>query len=262
LTTPQLVTANATRLRQEGVSPAQADQGVEVVLGAIATDGPRTRSELRAALDEAGVPTARQAFIHVLFAASLRGDLIRGPMRGSEHCFVSAADWLGAAPDPLEQSAALARLARRYLAGHACASAGDLAKWAGIGLRDARQGIAAIHDELVAGTDGTVDLAGRGPASPLPPPRLLGPFDPVLHGWASREFVIGDHPGIVTNNGLFRPTALVAGRSVATWGLDAGTITIRPFEPISKSVRRALEKDAADVLRYLGLPGTSTVWDG
>jgi Winged helix DNA-binding domain len=110
---------------------------------------------------------------------------------------------------------------------------------------------------LIEVADGTVDLAGREPAAPLPPPRLLGPFDPVLHGWVSRDFVVGDHPGIVTSNGLFRPIALVDGRSVATWGLDSGKITLRPFEPISQSVRRALVKDAADVLDYLGLELTA-----
>jgi hypothetical protein len=257
LTLPQLATGNATRLGQEGVSPKQADRGVEVVLGAVSSHGPRTRSELREALDSAGVPTAGQGFIHVLFAASLRGDLVRGPMRGTEHCFVSAAQWLGPAPEELDRSAALAKLARRYLAGHGPASAKDLAKWAGIGLREARTAFAAVVDEIFERADGLLDVADRAAAAPLPPPRLLGPFDPLLHGWESRDFVVGEHCGIVTSNGLFRPTALVDGRAVATWGLDAGLLTIRLLEPISKSARSALVKDAADVLRYLGLALTA-----
>jgi hypothetical protein len=178
-------------------------------------------------------------------------------MRGKEQCFVSAVDWLGAAPGPVERPVALGRLALRYLAGHGPASVQDLVKWAGIPLRDARIGLAAIENDIVESPDGTCDLADRQPAAPLPPPRLLGPFDPLLHGWVSRDSVVGDYRGVVTNNGLFRPIALVGGRSVATWGLDGGKITIRLFEPISESVRRALVKDAADVLRYLGLPPTS-----
>src|SRR5450755_3593284 len=47
---------------------------------------------------------------------------------------------------------------------------------------------------------GLVQLAGREPAAALPPPRLLGSFDPVLHGWASREPILGAHQGIVTVN--------------------------------------------------------------
>ncbi len=89
LTTPQLVSANTRRLRQEGVDPEQTERGIAVCVDAVA-DGPRTRTELREALDAAGVPTARQALIHVLYAATLAGHLVRGPMRGGEQAFVSA----------------------------------------------------------------------------------------------------------------------------------------------------------------------------
>lgn len=43
----------------------------------------------------------------------------------------------------------------------------------------------------------------------LPPPRLLGMFDPVLHGWSDRSFVTGADKEVVTANGMFRATALV-----------------------------------------------------
>jgi hypothetical protein len=242
LTTPQLVTANARCLGQEGVSPAQADRGVEVVVDLVSSTGPRTRDELREALDEAGVPTAGQALVHVLYAASLRHRLVRGPLRDGQQCFVDAENWLGPAPAPLERDEALARLARRYLRGHRPAADRDLAKWAGITLSDARRALAGA---------GPVDE--RPPAPPLPPPRLLGAFDPLLHGWASNDEVIGRHPGIVTNNGLYRPFALVRGRAVAIWSLRAGEVVLTPVEAISASTRRALEADAADVLRYLGV---------
>jgi hypothetical protein len=65
---------------------------------------------------------------------------------------------------------------------------------------------------------------------------------------------VGRHDGIVTTNGLFRPFALVDGRAVATWGLDAGRLTIRPLERIRRAHLTVLREDALDVLRYLGLP--------
>ncbi|MGN6474155.1 MAG: winged helix DNA-binding domain-containing protein [Mycobacteriales bacterium] len=254
LTTPQLATGNATRLRQEGVSPAQAEQGVAVIRDEIGSQGPRTRGELRNALDAAGVPTAGQALVHLLAAAAFRADVVRGPMRGAEQCFVSAADWLGGPPNPLPRADALPLLARRYLAAHGPAADRDLAKWAGITLGDARVGLRAVADETVERPDGLIDLAERPAAAAIPPPRLLGPFDPVLCGWESRAFVVGDHRGIVTSNGLFRPFALVGGRAVATWGLDGGRITIRLLESVSRSALRALEADATEVLHFLGLP--------
>lgn len=257
LTTPQLVTGNARRLAQEGVSPAQTDRGVDVIREQVATLGPRTRTELRAALEAVGVPTAGQALVHVLVAASLRTDLVRGPMRGAEHCFVSARGWLGAPPEPVERRVALARLARRYLAGHGPADANDLAKWAGTTLGDARAGLAALAGELVRRADGLVDLPDREPPAPLPPPRLLGAFDPLLHGWVSREFVVGPHTGLITSNGLFRPFALVDGRAVATWGINDGRVAIRPLERIRRRDQQALQTDAVGVLQFLGLPVTA-----
>lgn len=254
LTTPQLATANARRLGQEGVTPPQADRGVAVVMRAVTEDGPQTRAQLRERLRRAGVPTEGQALVHVLLAASLRGHVVRGPMIGGESAFVAVPDWLGPAPPPLERVDALGRLARRYLEGHGPADARDLAKWAGITLGDARLGFSAAADDLVSFGGGLVGLAESKVApGPLPPPRLLGPFDPLLLGWVSRAAFVGDHRSIVTTNGLFRPFAFVQGRPVATWGLAGGTITIRPLEPIDPATIEALRADGADVLRFLGL---------
>ena len=254
LVTPRMATGVARRLAQEGVSTAQAERGLDVIAEQVSTLGPRTRSELRTALDEAGVPTVGQALVHILATASMRGDLVRGPMRGEDHCFVSAEAWLGARPEPLERPAALARLAHRYLTGHGPADAHDLAKWAGITISDARAAMAGIAGKIFERAGGLVDLNDRQPTPALPPPRLLGPFDPLLHGWASRAFIVGRHQGIVTSNGLFRPFALVEGRAVGTWGLARGQVTIRPLERINRLHLQALQTDAVEVLRFLHLP--------
>ena len=254
LTTPQLATGSARRLEQEGVSPAQAETGIRVVHEAVRDEGPLVRRELRERLDAAGVPTQGQAFTHVLMAASLRGLVVRGPVREGDHAFVAVREWLGDPPEALDRDEALARLARRYLAGHGPATDRDLARWANITLGAARTGLAGITAETVAGKDGLVDLAEREPPAPLPPPRLLGGFEPLLLGWVSREDVVGAHQGIVTTNGIFRPIGLAKGRAVATWGLADGVVTIRPLEKLSRATLGALRDDAADVLRYLGLP--------
>src|SRR5918994_3561459 len=117
-----------------------------------------------------------------------------------------------------------AERARRYLVGHGPASDRDLARWAGLPLRDARAGLSAIASELVQRADGLVDLAKRPAPEPVPPPRLLGAFDPLLLGWTSREEVVGPHKMLVTINGIFKPFALVDGRAVARWRLAGGKV--------------------------------------
>jgi hypothetical protein len=186
--------------------------------------------------------------------ASLRGFTVRGPTVGREHLFVLVRDWLGEQV-PVERDRALAELTRRYLAGHGPASDRDLAKWAGLTLRDARAGLEAIAPELHTRADGLLDLAKRRAPAELPPPRLLGAFDPVLLGWTSRAQILGAHQGVVTVNGLFRPFALVRGRAVATWSYSTpGEVTLKPFGGLARADRSALESDAKDVVRYLGEP--------
>jgi hypothetical protein len=254
LTTPQLWTSCERRLRQTGVGDA-AERGVETVRRALA-DGPRTRAELRDALDSAGVPTAGQALVHVLFYASLHGVCVRGPMVGKEHAFVAVRDWLGedavaAAAVPTDREASLGELARRYLVAHGPATDADLARWAGITLGDARAGLAKIARRVEDLGGALLALRKREDPAPLPPPRLLGAFDPLLLGWESREHVVGEHKRLVTDNGLFRPFALVKGRAVATWRFQKGKVEIEHLEDVTKTAAKALEADARGVEAYL-----------
>ena len=251
LTTPPLVASIARRLSNQGVSPAAAERGVAAVERALAQDGLLTRAQLRERVAAARVRTEDQALVQVLFLATLRGLIVRGPMVGREQAFVLVRDWLGP-PEPVDRDAALAELARRYLAGHGPADDRDLARWAGLPLRDARAGLRAIASELRERDDGLVDLARRRRAAPLPPPRLLGAFEPVLLGWVSRELLVPEHQQrLVTVNGIFRPFALVGGRAVATWRLARGEVEIEPFGRLPAKDAAALRADADDVVRFL-----------
>lgn len=268
LTAPTLLTASARRLAQEGVAPDAAERGVTAIERALADEGPLDRAQLRERIDGVGVRTEGQALVHLLLAASLRGVAVRGPMIGRQHAYVLSRDWLGER-SPVDRGRALAELARRYLVGHAPADDRDLAKWSGLPLRDARAGLAAISSQLHERDDGLLELAGRRASATvkqgghsargrpsehpaLPRPRLLGAFDPLLLGWRSRAEFLDQNQPIVTVNGLFRPFALVRARAVATWGLAAGAVTLKPFAPLAHADERALLEDAQDVLRFLG----------
>ena len=258
LTTPPLHTGCFRRLAQEGIQPDQAERGVTVIERALGADGPLTRAQLAERLSAAGLRTAGQALVYLLFLAGLRGVSVRGPMAGPEQAYVLARDWLGP-PPTLHRDAALGWLARRYLAGHAPATDRDLAKWSGLALRDVRRGLASIAIELVERADGLVSLAqpaGGGAPAELPPARLLGAFDPVLHGWQSRALVLGQHEQAVVAGGMFRPFAMVRGRAVGTWGLPGGRVALTELAELTATDRAGLAADAADVTRFLGLPAS------
>jgi DNA glycosylase AlkZ-like len=248
---PQFQVGSGRILARLGVSAAAADSAVGVVERALAADGPLTRAQLADRLVSSGLPPASGAALQVLILASLRGIAVRGPMIGAHHAYVHVRDWLGHPPPEPEPDAALAWLARRYLAGHGPAADHDLAKWAGLPVTWARRGLAGIARELADRPDGLAELAGSLADVIGPPPRLLGAFDPVLLGWTSRAPVLGDRQGIVTVNGLFRPFALVAGRAAGIWAYRRSQVELDPFEPLPAGTAAALAAEADDVRRFL-----------
>ncbi len=156
-----------------------------------------------------------------------------------------------AQPEPVDREKALAELARRYLVGHGPADDRDLARWAGLPLRDARAGLAAIASELEQRKDGLVDLKGRPDPAPLPAPRLLGAFDPLLLGWTSREEVVGPHKCWSRRTASFAPSPWSAAeRSRA--GACRGKVTIEHLDEVRRKDAAALEEDAQRVLDFFG----------
>jgi hypothetical protein len=250
LTAPRQLVGSRRRLGQLGVSETAAQRGVATIERSLADRGPLTREQLRGELRAAGVPTEGQALVHLLGLASQRGLIVRGPMVGAHHAFALVRDWLGEQP-PVDRDRALAELARRYLAGHAPAGDDDLAKWSGLPLGEVRRGLSAVAAKLRRRADGLLEPSTRRTVPGLPPPRLLGAFDPILHGWKSRAPIVGDHARVVTSNGLFRPIALVGGRAVATWGMRGGKVVLAPFDKLEDRDAAALAIEAADVERYL-----------
>jgi hypothetical protein len=258
LTTPPLMTTNATRLAQTGVDPDTAARAIGLMERCLAEEGPLTRAALRERLERAGVPNLEHSMVHLIFGAAIRGRIVRGPMLGRQHAFARVADWLPSVSPP-PRDVALAELARRYLAGHGPASDADLARWAGLPLRDARTGLAAIGPELSRLPRGLVDLARRGRTAPLPAPRLLGAFEPLLLGWRSRADVLGAHEPRVVTGGVFRGFALVQGRAVALWRLaGARDIEIEPLAALDPGAAAALDQEGSAVQRFLGRDGPAS----
>jgi hypothetical protein len=261
LTAPTRMATSARRLRQEGVSADDADRAVAIVDHALADEGPLTRAELADRIAAHGIRTEGQATPHLLMLAALRGVAVLGPMRGERQAFVLAREWVGgrrerpprgrsaAPPAAIDRDAALAELARRYLAAHGPATAADLATWSGLPLRDARAGLAAIASRLIQSDDGLVDLADREPPPGRIPPRLLPSFDPYLLGWRDRAFAVPSehtarvHPG----GGMLRATATVDGRVVGIWTAPGGEVRLELFQPIAPADAAALQAEVSEV---------------
>ena len=252
LTAGQNAATIRRRLGQLGVSDAEAERAVAVVERALAGGGParRGRSSPSGCGPRDSPPRARPCRTCSRSPpAAARSCSARS--RDGGHAFALARDWLGRARPSPDRDAALAELARRYLRGHGPAGAADLAAWSGLGLRDARAGLAAIAGELEQ-TGDLVDLAGRSRPPGRVPPRLLGAFDPYLLGWRERSFAVDPaharrvHPG----GGIVRATAIADGRAVATWTMRSGRVALDPFAPLPPALDAALRREAERVARF------------
>jgi hypothetical protein len=242
LTAPRLLNANSARLRQLGVEAEAADRLVDLIVRALDARGPLSRYEL------APLVQPRDALVHVLFRASLRGRIVRGPVGagaqagrgrpGKQHRYVLVEDWLGSPPRP-DRDAALHELGRRFLQGHAPADERDLAKWAGIPLGEARLALRDVKPPAVR-------------AAELPPPRLLGSFDAILFGWTSREPFTGSHERDLVAGGMFLPAMMAGGRAVGSWRMPAGRLVLAPFADLSPADADAFAADFVAVQRFLG----------
>src|SRR5262249_56025481 len=127
---------------------------------------------------------------------------------------------------------------------------------AGGGWGEGRGGRGAIAAGLGDGDDGLAGLAAGGQAGPgggpaVPDLRLLGAFDPLLLGWASRELFLAPGGPVITSNGLFRPFVLVQGRGAALWTITGGKVVTDSLGPLSAPEHSALAPHAPAVQRFL-----------
>ena len=263
LTAPPRQARSLHRLAQEGLSPGEIQQAGQIIERSLAADGPLTRSALADRLAAAGIRAAGQAIVHMIMLTALRGILIPAATSADHHSFALTDDWLGARPparlDGDARDGALAELARRYLRGHGPARDTDLARWAGLGLRDARRGLDLIAVELAGLPEGRVHLRAC-PSTDAPlEPVLLPSYDPYLLGWEDRRSAVAPrdskrvHPG----GGVLRAVACVDGLAVGTWTArrhPAGlSLIIDQFAAVPAGIRRQLAADSADLARFEGV---------
>lgn len=260
---PIFAAAGRPRRVALGLDDDLCEQALAVLRDVLADTGPLGRAELVRRLNDRGlaIDAGSQAPAHLVAYAALRGVVCRV---GNEPAYALLDDWLGAVPPPLEPDRALAELTRRYLGAHGPAGAEDLAAWSGIGLRRARHGLELVADELravhtAAGPAWTLAAARQRPSrAARPRVTLLGHFDPYLLGYANRDLVLDRRFArrVQTGGGFIQPAVLVDGRVVGTWRRQRRgerlDIALEPFEQLPEEATAPLEREAADVARFLG----------
>jgi len=230
----------------EGIDMAAAVAAVRSHLAR----GPLRQAEIVARLDADGFP--RSTFQGV----QLWLDLVRVPPAGTwdsprAHVYGLAEDWLRRRA-PVDLATAEELLVSRYLRGFGPASPGDVARYAGWSVSEARAVLGRMRLRTARDPDGTalVDLPGapRPDGATPAPVRFLSTFDAVLLlGHAKRARVLPtEHRDKVFSTRIPQsvPTFLVDGRVAGTWRLIDGRVVPTPFAPLPSTVRRAVAEEA------------------
>ena len=264
LTAPRMMVSAARRRASLGIAEADMQRARVAASDALAGRRVLTRDALLATIDAAGVSTGGQRGYHLLWYLAQTGTLVLGPTEGRQQTFALLDEWV---PNPrrLEGDEALGELALRYFRSHGPATDRDLARWAGLTLGDVRRGLATCGGRLttleLGGT--TYHLASETLTLATPPTRacLLPGFDEYLLGYRDRTAALApEHSEAIVpgGNGMFKPTMVVDGEVVGTWGrrLKAGEIVIEPvpFGRLSGRDREGLEEAAGEYGAFIGRP--------
>jgi hypothetical protein len=258
---PKVLAGAARRRETVGLTLDDLDRARDAALAALGGGRRLGRAELIAVLAAGGASTEGQRGYHLLWWLAQTGLTCLGPTVDGDQQFVLLDEWVPA-PRRLEREEALGELARRFFASHGPATVKDLVRWAGVGVRDVKAGLALVAGDLdqldVDGTAYWMDpatpdrlAAARAEAEGV---HLLPGFDELVLGYADRsctvpaEFAERIVPG---NNGMFRATAVSAGTVVAVWRTGRGKgrpIDLEPFAELPAEVLAAVEE------RYAALP--------
>ncbi|WP_448810068.1 winged helix DNA-binding domain-containing protein [Agromyces bauzanensis] len=247
ITGPRVLQQAATRHRQLELDEATFRRARAVAETELAAGGSRSRDELQAAWEAAGIATAGQRGYHLIWRLASEAVLCWGPIEGRGQRLVLLDEWAPASAAPEDRDETLAALFRAYIAGHGPATVRDFAWWSGLTLGDARTAHAAAGDAVTAFDDERFVASDTGwPADPgSPTPRVAGgvalpPFDEYFLGYGDRDAVCDPaHAARVIpgGNGVFQPILVRGGLVVGTWrrgrGREASSVVLEGFDAAS-----------------------------
>ncbi|MBC9731791.1 winged helix DNA-binding domain-containing protein [Nocardioides marmotae] len=270
LTAPRVRPTFERQLTAGGWSAADVDRAWGAVLDALAARPDLTREELAEALAARGTTATGHELMLLLGYAELERLVCSGrPTAEGTHTYATYDARVPPTPQP-DRDEALARLARRYLAGHGPATERDLAYWATLTLGDVRRGLAGAADDLASFEhDGRTfwHAAGDGPPAGGPDPagHLLQILDETYRGYQDSRMLL-DAAGLApagreTAIGMAVVDAQLVGSMRRTLGARA-RFDVAPYRPLATREVAALHDAAERYAAFLGLAADLRLADG
>ena len=264
LSAPRVHAATASYSRKLELDCKRVAKSHAVFVRALRGGRSRTRAELSAALDRAGIIAKGQRLAHLMFHAELDQVVCSGPRRGKQFTYMLLDE---RAPDAvsLDRDAALAELTLRFFRSHGPATVRDFVWWSGLTVKEAREGLESIGKSVVQEKVGGLTYwivpsraaapSGKGSVY------LLPNYDEYLiaykdRGTVQRLPITTDAP---RGFDIYAHLLVVDGKFAGTWrrAEKAGRVQISttPFEPFKRVHAKAL---AVQAERMAAFSGTET----
>ncbi len=273
---PHLIAALVTRdqwrrapwLKYFGVTIDQVD-GIVAAIDEALAGRCLTRQELADAIAAEHGPAMRGALLgswgSMLKPAAFLGVLCSGPSRGQNVTFQRPVDWIGRW-EPVDPDDGLQWVIAKYLHAYGPATADGFASWWGAARTRAKRMLQSTDSDFVpVEIEGQPAWANRGDLGAIEATkpvrgsvRLLAGFDTYIMGCHPRDRVVPPPflPRVSRTAGWISPVVLVDGVARGVWRSShskSGTeIRVEPFEPLSTTVRRRIEREARRLEPCLG----------
>ena len=260
LTAPRVAATMASYNRKLELTADVFGRSNDILARALQGGRHLTRQELKDTLAREGIIASTQRLGHLMMQAELDAVICSGARRAAQLTYALLDDRVPAAPT-LSRDAALAELARRYVASHGPAQLHDFVWWSGLTTADARAGL------MMAGRDLASDIvkgrtyyvsASTPSLTRSRPAHLLPLYDEYLIAYKDRSAAFDVSRWTRTRSpDAFSAPVLVRGQVVGGWRrkleVDRIVITLTPFSKVTSSAARAIARAACDYAAFLGL---------
>jgi hypothetical protein len=264
LTAPRIRSMMAYRHRQLELDEKTLRRSGAAIAKALEGGGQLTRDELRDVLRGAGIVSVGvERMTHIMMRAELDGIVCSGARRGKQFTY-ALLDERVSDTATLDRDEALQELARRYFKSRGPATVQDFAKWSGLTVADARNGLEAVQGklrhEVVEGRTYWFPTPPRTAEPTSPTAYFLSIFDEYISGYKNRSAIAKSHQtrklvGMATPYDLI---IVIDGQVVGTWkrALTSKSVTVQTsfFERPTKAWERAVRSEARRYGEFLGLP--------
>lgn len=263
LTAPRVHRLNGTYYRKYGLDDDLLARSRAIFVSALQGKQYRTREELAALLDGAGIPSDGLRLAYIMMHAELEQLICSGPRQGKQFTYALMDERVPPAPAlPVEE--ALATLAYRYFASHGPATLKDYVWWSGLTMQQAKEGVKLLGDRLnhAAFAGQNYFFSGDIPAADSHPPvtaYLLPNYDEAMGSYADHSATADPRFAQLWDPklGVLAHYLVIDGAIRGSWQRtfkkDTVIVQLKPFVPLDDPQMQAVEAAAGRFGTFLGL---------